>query len=127
MRRRAFLSGVTAASLVPRAAAAQQVLPVIGFLVAPPPTKMRGGCACRRSWFRPFAAAGGLMSYGGDLSDLSRQIGIYAGRIPQGRKAGRAAGRAVHQVELVDQSEERQGTRGRIPPTLLARADEVIE
>ena len=49
------------------------------------------------SVFRPFAFSGGLMSYGGDLSDLSRQIGIYAGRILKGEKPGRAAGRAVHQ------------------------------
>jgi len=48
--------------------------------------------------FREFASAGGLMSYGINRTDTHRQAGVYAGPNPQGRKAGRLAGRAANQV-----------------------------
>ena len=42
---------------------------------------------------RAYPEAGGLMSYGSDIFDAYRQVGVYAGAYPQGREAGRPAGR----------------------------------
>jgi hypothetical protein len=44
--------------------------------------------------YREFAVAGGLMSYGTDIPNLYRQVGVYTSRISQGRKAQRTAGPA---------------------------------
>jgi len=60
--------------------------------------------------FREFAVAGGLMSYGADLADAHRWIGIYTGRILRG-EASRAAGPAGHKGRAGHQPQDRQGTR----------------
>jgi ABC-type uncharacterized transport system substrate-binding protein len=61
---------------------------------------------------RDLAVAGGLMSYGGSLSDASPRRQLRRSH-PQGRKAGRTAGPAVHEVRVGHQSEDRQGPRAR--------------
>ena len=76
---------------------------------------------------REFAAAGGLMSYGGSQSDGYRMTGVYVGRILKGEKASELPVQQGTKVEFCINLKAARVLGLTVPNTLVGRADEVIE
>jgi putative ABC transport system substrate-binding protein len=111
--------------------------PEIGLIVPPDPFTLsrRGPIVALTKRYRlpsvyafpPFVRDGGLMSYGIDNKDMYRRCASYVDRILRGEKPGELAVQASNKFELIINLRAARDIGLTVPPSLLARADEVIE
>jgi putative ABC transport system substrate-binding protein len=76
---------------------------------------------------REFAAAGGLVSYGGSLKESYRVVGVYTGRVLRGEQASELPVQQTTKVELIVNVRAARALGVTVPLALLGRADEVME
>ncbi len=77
--------------------------------------------------YREFVAAGGLISYGSNTTDLSRQVGVYTGRILNGEKPADMPVQQATKVDLYVNLNTAKALGLTVPTSILVRANEVIE